>query len=54
MPKYIQFEKISENTYEFYQSIKIVGNDARIQSPKKLGDQIKNKKLKVIVEVIEE
>ena len=54
MPKYIPYEKISDFHYEFHQKVKVVGNDARIQVPKKLGDQIKGKKVKVTIEVIDD
>lgn len=54
MPKLIPFEKISNTRFEFIGEMKVTGYDARIQTPYRLGSQIKNKKIKVTIEVIEE
>lgn len=54
MPKLIRYETLSENKFQFENYIRIRNNDARIQVPKRLGDQIKDKKVRVTVEVIED
>lgn len=54
MPRVIPFKKISDTLFTFEGIVKVTGYDCRIQTPKRLGDQIKNKKVKVTVEVIEE
>jgi len=54
MPKLTPYNKISENKFEFEQKVAIVGYDARIHTPKRLADQIKGKRLKVTIEVIDD
>lgn len=53
MPKLIPFEKISETKFIFVGEMKVTGYDARIQTPYRLGSQIKGKKIKVTIEVLD-
>ncbi|MFW6130676.1 MAG: hypothetical protein ACOC56_05765 [Atribacterota bacterium] len=53
MPKITPYYKISNNIYEFDSKIFISGYDAKLQVPKRLANTVGDKKVKVIIEVIE-
>jgi len=53
MPKVLPFEELAENKFQLDTQIKISGYDCKIQVPAKLGKKIKDKRLKVTIEVIE-
>lgn len=54
MPKVLPFKEISEKEFELKTEVKISGYDCKIQVPARLAKKIKSKKIKVIIEVIEE
>ncbi|MCA9459447.1 MAG: hypothetical protein KC550_02765 [Nanoarchaeota archaeon] len=52
MPKEIPFKKISETKFTYDSEVKISGYDCKVQVPAKLGYTLKNKKIKITIEVI--
>jgi hypothetical protein len=54
MPKLTPFETIDEKTYSFETIVKVTDNDFKINAPMRMGKLMKNKKIKVIIEVLDE
>lgn len=54
MPKRISYEKIDDKTYQFENKVSLVSNStAYIRTNLDLANEVKGKKLKVTIEVLE-
>lgn len=53
MPINLTYQELSKNKFQLETEVKISGYNCKIQVPAKLAKQIKNKKIKVIIEVID-